>query len=805
MADGSPDTSSDNGEQAEQVDSIVAMALLGGLVDDQQVTEVEQLCEKLKGDGIEMSVPEGLVKKGYLTDKQIGEIDRKRRAAKFAESIPGYRIETKLGSGAVGFVYKAFQKSMNRYVAIKILNPKLANRPGFAERFLREAHASAKVSHANIMAGLDAGEAHGLKYFVMEYVEGETLRARMKREGRLQEREVHALATQLAGALIAAEKAGLVHRDIKPDNIMIATTGQAKLCDLGLSRMEGEDSSLTQSGHALGTPFYISPEQARGQKDVDGRTDQYALGATLYHLLTGQPLFDAETSAATMTAHLVQEAKAPQSLNPEISNGMVAILRKLTAKEPAHRYASATELLADLEELRQGRPVGAFAFQEKSSIPAGFAESGTGTGAPAVFAAESGEELKIEFADDPPATVATGASVRSPHASPAGAIYPMAGQTHRAKRTPPPQGASMGIKLLAGIGLLAIGALIALVINSQGKETERKKEKVADKSVESGRSKKTSAAKKSSSAPPRRAKQPQKRKPPRKTTRPTKPPPKSVGTVGVGRTVAKIPRDVPRKKLLPEHDPRRPEVDPRTGNSIPASGEEPPPPPSTEVETFVIDPGGEPPPPRIVDDPSGGNTGVAPGPATAPRETPSKPEPTPLSEPSGPWDYAFIKDSEMNDWKSIENGWSVSKGRLYCASQALIQRIEWKKELKGDVVIRYEGRSAADLGLSIVDAKDSSKVDRIVVGGMTGTQVGIFSTGGGDPALAELAPALDRRRKVEVARKGGKLSLVVDGKKVSQDVAGTVDASASFKIQFSLWDNSGSFERVSIQTPSSKK
>ena len=129
-----------------------------------------------------------------------------RRDAKFAQSIPGYRIEGKLGSGAMGIVYKAFQKSMNRYVAIKILKPDVAHQPAFAERFLREAHASAKVSHANIMSGLDAGEANGMKYFVMEYLEGETLRSRLKRDGRLTEEQALPLAVQMAGALEAAEK-----------------------------------------------------------------------------------------------------------------------------------------------------------------------------------------------------------------------------------------------------------------------------------------------------------------------------------------------------------------------------------------------------------------------------------------------------------------------------------------------------------------------------------------------------------------------------------------------------------------------
>ncbi|MHC4607566.1 MAG: serine/threonine-protein kinase, partial [Planctomycetota bacterium] len=232
-----------------------------------QVRECLDLQKKLSGVGVRpKKLGEILVEKGHLTSEQAAEVVRlqtRPRPSGIDISIPGYELLTRIGQGGMGAIYKARQLSMDRIVAIKVLYPKFSSDHNFVQRFLREARAVAKLSHENVISGIDVGMAGNLHYFVMEYVEGETV-SRMLKRARIDERKALRVAHQIGRALQHAHLHRLVHRDVKPENIIITPDGTAKLCDLGLAKQTTKtDAALTMDGMSVGTPHYISPEQAR--------------------------------------------------------------------------------------------------------------------------------------------------------------------------------------------------------------------------------------------------------------------------------------------------------------------------------------------------------------------------------------------------------------------------------------------------------------------------------------------------------------------------------------------------------------
>jgi len=278
------------------------------------------------------------------------------RGAKGAQTLGGFEIIGKLGQGGMGAVFLARQISMDRQVALKVLPQRLAKNKEFVERFVREAHAAARLSHVNIVQAIDVGHDSGYYYFAMEYVDGSNLRAVLDQHGRLPEANALRTVHQLAVALnYAHTTAGIIHRDVKPENVLITGDGVPKLTDLGLVRGVGRaDSSLTKAGVALGTPNYISPEQVRGEADLDGRTDVYSLGATLFHLLTGRPPFEGGTPAEVMAKHLTEPVPDAHSVNPEVSTAAAAICRKAMTKDREQRYPSARAFAEDVETALAG-------------------------------------------------------------------------------------------------------------------------------------------------------------------------------------------------------------------------------------------------------------------------------------------------------------------------------------------------------------------------------------------------------------------------------------------------------------------
>jgi len=265
------------------------------------------------------------------------------------QTLGDYRIESVAGRGGMGVVYRARQISLNRTVALKVLAPHLAENPAYIERLKREATAAAALSHQNIVHVYAASTTDDLHYFVMEYVEGETLHDRLAREGPMPPDEALATCVYLAQALdYAWKKAQIIHRDLKPGNVFISTDGEVKLGDLGLAKSVSEDgASMTQSGQTVGTAYYMSPEQARGERGLDFRSDIYSLGCTLYQMLTGRYPYEG-TFGAVIAKQITEPPPAILQVLPTCPMPVVLLLNKMLAKHPSARHQSYDELIEDL-------------------------------------------------------------------------------------------------------------------------------------------------------------------------------------------------------------------------------------------------------------------------------------------------------------------------------------------------------------------------------------------------------------------------------------------------------------------------
>jgi serine/threonine-protein kinase len=302
-------------------------------------------------------IGEVMVRKKLLEQAQVQKILRMQGRSGGGPQLPGYEIEEKLGEGGMGAVFRGKQVSLDRTVAVKLLAPKLVAERGYVQRFMREARAAGALNHQNIVRAIDVGHAGKIYYFVMEFIDGETTNDLLKREGPLPEKRAIAVALDVARALDHAAQASMVHRDVKPDNIMIGRDGTVKLCDLGLARGVGPDASVTQSsaGEIVGTPNYVSPEQAKGLDSVDSRSDLYSLGATLYHLVTGELPFRGEGApVVVMARHITDQLDDPRDFC-RISPDFHLILAHLMVKDRRRRYQSPAQLIEDLEALQQGK------------------------------------------------------------------------------------------------------------------------------------------------------------------------------------------------------------------------------------------------------------------------------------------------------------------------------------------------------------------------------------------------------------------------------------------------------------------
>jgi eukaryotic-like serine/threonine-protein kinase len=260
-----------------------------------------------------------------------------------------YRLEARIGAGGMSTVYRALDETLQRRVAVKLMTREVASDCDQLERFRREARAVAQLSHPNIVGVIDAGEDDGRPYIVFEYVDGETLKDRIRRKGRLAIPEAVAYSIEIARALGAAHARHIVHRDVKPQNVLIDNEGAAKVTDFGIARTLDEEG-LTADGRVLGTTDYVSPEQALGQH-VTGQSDLYSLGVALYEMLTGEVPFKGENQVAVAMKHVREQVPDVRVARPEVSAALAAIVDNATAKRLEDRYASDSELIADLEDV----------------------------------------------------------------------------------------------------------------------------------------------------------------------------------------------------------------------------------------------------------------------------------------------------------------------------------------------------------------------------------------------------------------------------------------------------------------------
>ena len=333
--------------------------ILGRMVVDQGFAtnaEVQNVLEAKRGeDPSSKSLAELLVDRSVITPNQLSRLKGMVEAERSGQQIPGYAIIGKLGAGAMATVFKARQISLDRTVAIKVLPRRFSNNADFIRRFYAEGRAAAALNHPNIVQAFDVGQAGEFHYFVMEYVEGATVHDLIAEKKRIDEATAIDITMQVAEALEHAHERGLIHRDVKPKNVMLAKGGVAKLADMGLARAVTDlEAAEAEAGKAFGTPYYISPEQIRGEKEITPAADIYSLGATLYHMVTGAVPYDGKSPAEVMKRHLKAELTPPDHTNPKLSAGISQIIEMMMAKEPRDRYQNCKDLLTDLRAVRKG-------------------------------------------------------------------------------------------------------------------------------------------------------------------------------------------------------------------------------------------------------------------------------------------------------------------------------------------------------------------------------------------------------------------------------------------------------------------
>jgi len=328
------------------------MAINLDLITKDQADESIRVQKALKQMGIAKRLYEVLIDKRLLTRAQAETVWDELKSSGTLHRIGGFVIIGKLGKGGMGTVYRARQVSLDREVALKILPKHLSSNSEYIARFLREAQNAARLHHTNIAQAIDFGEERGFYYFAMELVDGDNLRDTLKKRGPLPVGEATRITGEIARALeYAWSRTHLIHRDVKPANILLDCDGTAKLGDLGLAKRPVADKNLTLAGALIGTPNYISPEQAQGREDVDERADIYSLGCTAYHMLAGKPPYDCPSAAEILVGHFTKPVRDIRAVAPEIPEKLACFLMKMMAKEREERPKSHGSVAQFMERL----------------------------------------------------------------------------------------------------------------------------------------------------------------------------------------------------------------------------------------------------------------------------------------------------------------------------------------------------------------------------------------------------------------------------------------------------------------------
>jgi eukaryotic-like serine/threonine-protein kinase len=336
-------------------------SILGRVVVEQGLAtpdEVQYCLVQQRGSVEEVSqrsLAQLLVNNDYVTQRQMVRLRQIVEAERSGQQIPGYNIIGKLGAGAMATVFKARQVSLDRMVAIKVLPKRYSANVQFIERFYAEGRAAAALNHPNIVQAFDVGKAGDYHYFVMEYVEGRTVYDDIVKNKRYSEGDALDVIIQVAEALEHAHAKGLIHRDVKPKNVMISKGGTVKLADMGLARaVSDKEAAEAEAGKAFGTPYYISPEQVRGEVHIGPQADIYSLGATLFQMVTGKVPFSGKSPSEVMHKHLKERLTPPDHINARLSAGISEIIEMMMAKSRRDRYKSMSDVLTDLRSLKRG-------------------------------------------------------------------------------------------------------------------------------------------------------------------------------------------------------------------------------------------------------------------------------------------------------------------------------------------------------------------------------------------------------------------------------------------------------------------
>ena len=268
---------------------------------------------------------------------------------RIGSDLLGYRVEALVGRGGMGVVYRAYDPRLKRNVVLKLIAPELSGDDRFRERFLAETELAASLEHPNVVPIHDAGEVDDQLYLAMRYVEGSDLKTLLREQGALEPKRAVAVCAQVAAALDAAHARGLLHRDVKPSNVLLDEQEHVYLADFGLSRRLADQGVTAEEGLSVGTPAYVSPEQIEG-REVDGRADLYSLGCLLYECLTGEVPYERDSELAVLWAHLQERAPRPSERNPELPEEIDTVLAKAMAKSPHERYATCAELVEETRE-----------------------------------------------------------------------------------------------------------------------------------------------------------------------------------------------------------------------------------------------------------------------------------------------------------------------------------------------------------------------------------------------------------------------------------------------------------------------